>query len=278
MPWIPVSSPQVAIGSFLLRQRLNSEGLALAQKTSSKIRHYLVTESGGHWKLMTGSPAPFFPTLDELVEYYGRSTELGGVALRPRDENGFLVVTDPKLHSTDGDGDELLERVPSVVVGAAQSPTFRKLASDISSCQRLFDLISLGNGILDAEENKLLFNGEMARLRRNYRIRRSVLSYGCRKESWQPNKNAKECQSEDCQTKFSTTTRRHHCRSCGQVMCKTCSSQRFERSGLKLAKVCPLCHLFLSEVATGRVKEAIMTYGPSFSKMCPKVSKKLSTL
>lgn len=55
-------------GSFLVRQRLNTEGLALALKAPGKIRHYLVVENSGHWRLMTGSPSPFFPSLDELIE------------------------------------------------------------------------------------------------------------------------------------------------------------------------------------------------------------------
>lgn len=255
---------QAESGSFLIRQRLNTEGLALAHKTAGKIRHYLVTEDAGHWRLSTGSPSPFFSSLDELVQYYERSTELGGVQLRPRRSDGSLVAV-ASAEQGDSALDDL-ERPVSVTIGAAQSPAFKKLANEITSSVRLFDLISLGNGILDAEENRLLYAGEIVRLRRSYRIRRSVLSYGCPKTAWQPNKDAKRCQNGDCSAKFSTTNRRHHCRSCGLLMCKACSSQRFERSGLKLAKVCPLCHEFLSEISAGRVKEAVAKYGPTFTK------------
>mmetsp|Transcript_35731 Transcript_35731/g.93406 ORF Transcript_35731/g.93406 Transcript_35731/m.93406 type:complete len:485 (+) Transcript_35731:142-1596(+) len=255
-----------AVGSFLIRQRLNNEGFALAHRTVDKIRHYLVTQHEGHWRLVTGSPSPFFPTLDELVQYYMRSAELGGVTLRPREANGTITVADAGAALD-------TNRPSSAAIGGEQSPAFRKLSSGINGSERLFDLIALGNGILDAEENKMLYPGEAARLRRAYRIRRSILSYGCKKSSWQPNRDAKVCQNPGCGVKFTTTCRRHHCRSCGQLMCKACSSDSFEKTGLKLAKVCPQCLHFLTDVAKGRVKEAVATYGPTLGKLSKKISR-----
>lgn len=38
---------------------------------------------------------------------------------------------------------------------------------------------------------------------------------------WTPDESANNCNC--CQTNFSITKRKHHCRSCGEVVCKNCS-------------------------------------------------------
>lgn len=38
---------------------------------------------------------------------------------------------------------------------------------------------------------------------------------------WTPDESATKCNC--CQTNFSITKRKHHCRSCGEVVCKNCS-------------------------------------------------------
>lgn len=256
----------VTEGSFLIRQRLNTDGLALALKTSEKVRHYLVSEQNGHWRLMTGSPSPFFPTIDELVEYYSRTKELSGVSLLPRRDDRTLFPSQSNGVEGGFSGSEESHRDTTLT---GESKIFRKLTDMITSTERLFDLISLGNAILDAENAKELNDGELLKLRRSYRIRRSVLSYGCKKSSWQPNKDAKICQSVGCEVKFTRTTRRHHCRGCGLVMCKGCVMTKFERAGLKLTKICPVCYQFLSEVAKGRVKEAVTKFETHYRQCTP---------
>ena len=47
-----------------------------------------------------------------------------------------------------------------------------------------------------------------------------------------------------CGTQFSMTTRKHHCRSCGQIICSECCLKRIELPGhKKLKKVCDDCYV-----------------------------------
>uniref|UniRef100_A0A8C6JX01 Pleckstrin homology domain-containing family F member 1 n=2 Tax=Melopsittacus undulatus TaxID=13146 RepID=A0A8C6JX01_MELUD len=60
---------------------------------------------------------------------------------------------------------------------------------------------------------------------------------------WIPDKATDICM-RCTQTKFSTLTRRHHCRKCGFVVCADCSRQRFlmPRLSPKPLRVCSLCY------------------------------------
>ncbi|XP_021263899.1 pleckstrin homology domain-containing family F member 1 [Numida meleagris] len=60
---------------------------------------------------------------------------------------------------------------------------------------------------------------------------------------WIPDKATDICM-RCTQTKFSTLTRRHHCRKCGFVVCGDCSRQRFlmPRLSPKPLRVCNLCY------------------------------------
>nr|XP_025039470.1 pleckstrin homology domain-containing family F member 1 [Pelodiscus sinensis] len=60
---------------------------------------------------------------------------------------------------------------------------------------------------------------------------------------WIPDKATDICM-RCTQTKFSTLTRRHHCRKCGFVVCADCSRQRFlmPRLSPKPLRVCTLCY------------------------------------
>ena len=42
------------------------------------------------------------------------------------------------------------------------------------------------------------------------------------KPAWQSNRDAPRC--KHCNARFSSTKRRHHCRGCGGIFCKACSS------------------------------------------------------
>ena len=138
---------------------------------------------------------------------------------------------------------------------------FRLLTERIESCEKLYDLICLGNDILEAEKNSKLLEGEIGRLRTIYRLQRGRLHEGCIKTAWTPDREAPQCQI--CEVpfgRFGKGKRRHHCRNCGKCVCKGCSSQRFERAGLRLTKVCPVCYQFLSEVAAGHVRQATIDF------------------
>ncbi|XP_068117889.1 pleckstrin homology domain-containing family F member 1 [Hyperolius riggenbachi] len=60
---------------------------------------------------------------------------------------------------------------------------------------------------------------------------------------WIPDKATDICM-RCTQTKFTTITRRHHCRNCGFVVCQDCSKNRFLIPELssKPLRVCTLCH------------------------------------
>ena len=44
------------------------------------------------------------------------------------------------------------------------------------------------------------------------------------REDWTPDKSSNVCLS--CSSKFTTTNRRHHCRTCGELVCGSCSSKQ----------------------------------------------------
>lgn len=67
--------------------------------------------------------------------------------------------------------------------------------------------------------------------------------------SWIPDKAAEKCMC-CCLKKFSTTERRHHCRKCGFVVCKSCSKHREVLSNIhssKKLRVCNLCYKTIEE-------------------------------
>jgi hypothetical protein len=67
--------------------------------------------------------------------------------------------------------------------------------------------------------------------------------------SWVPDRSSKTCTAEECAITFSVFTRRHHCRSCGNLFCGACAPKRkgetVERLGLGLGgssqRVCGAC-------------------------------------
>ncbi|XP_019638095.1 PREDICTED: pleckstrin homology domain-containing family F member 2-like [Branchiostoma belcheri] len=56
---------------------------------------------------------------------------------------------------------------------------------------------------------------------------------------WQPDEEAAVCQ-RCLQTKFTLLERRHHCRSCGRVVCGDCSNRK-EVVQHKAVRVCHIC-------------------------------------
>ena len=63
------------------------------------------------------------------------------------------------------------------------------------------------------------------------------------KDEWQPDSGAPSCSA--CNARFSLHLRRHHCRRCGFVYCKDCSSHavpmRTARGDRKYLRVCDAC-------------------------------------
>ncbi|CAH1250841.1 PLEKHF1 [Branchiostoma lanceolatum] len=56
---------------------------------------------------------------------------------------------------------------------------------------------------------------------------------------WQPDEEANLCQ-RCLQTRFTLLERRHHCRSCGRVVCADCSNRK-EVVHQKAVRVCNIC-------------------------------------
>ena len=63
---------------------------------------------------------------------------------------------------------------------------------------------------------------------------------------WLKDKDAAECQS--CESAFSLSRRKHHCRNCGGIFCNTCSDNTMPLpSSAKPVRVCDICHSTLLE-------------------------------
>jgi len=66
------------------------------------------------------------------------------------------------------------------------------------------------------------------------------LENGC-SPRWKEDSEVTECQN--CSQPFTFTNRRHHCRLCGDIFCKTCSKYSVKVEG-KFKRVCESCHKF----------------------------------
>lgn len=68
---------------------------------------------------------------------------------------------------------------------------------------------------------------------------------------WQPEAGVNQC--AHCNTAFSLTVRKHHCRACGQVVCATCSAHTalvhspLSSSGSSIERVCTDCELIAAD-------------------------------
>ncbi|XP_064604177.1 zinc finger FYVE domain-containing protein 9-like isoform X2 [Liolophura sinensis] len=67
-------------------------------------------------------------------------------------------------------------------------------------------------------------------------------SLGSVAPKWVPDAEAPNCMQ--CDSRFTFTKRRHHCRACGKVFCSTCCNLKckLEYMGSKEARVCVACH------------------------------------
>jgi len=63
---------------------------------------------------------------------------------------------------------------------------------------------------------------------------------------WTQDSEVMDC--TNCNSKFTLTKRRHHCRRCGKVVCKACSSNKYQLvEGGAEVRVCVLCFKELVE-------------------------------
>ncbi|KAM6937893.1 FYVE, RhoGEF and PH domain-containing protein 6-like [Xenentodon cancila] len=70
---------------------------------------------------------------------------------------------------------------------------------------------------------------------------------GSKAPIWIPDPRTTMCMI--CTCEFTLTWRRHHCRACGKVVCRSCSSNKYCLEYLKnqLARVCDLCFVILQQ-------------------------------
>ncbi|XP_078574066.1 uncharacterized protein LOC144860618 isoform X2 [Branchiostoma floridae x Branchiostoma japonicum] len=71
---------------------------------------------------------------------------------------------------------------------------------------------------------------------------------------WVPDEDAPNCMK--CESKFTFTKRRHHCRACGKVLCSACCSQKARLAYMdnKSARVCSTCYNILQRAqARGQI-------------------------
>jgi hypothetical protein len=266
-------------GTFLVRGDGSPEDLILSVMASDRCLHFQVAEINGHFKITSGHASPFFSSLGALFEYYKHSKTLGetylGAHIGDQAQPASIAATAPssphpaspaqlpypsiphqQSQHLPSEAEQLPNRSNVKLSANSTSIVFCFLDERVRSTSKLYDLINLGNDVLEAEANGTLLEGELDQLRRIYKQQRVAFSEGCDKNAWVPNGHAQTCMVVDCNRTFTKTTRKHHCRSCGSVVCKSCSTQNFYRAGLQLTKVCHTCFAFLSEVADGNVKRA----------------------
>ena len=124
-----------------------------------------------------------------------------------------------------------------------QSPqkSFIMIANSVSDCDAWIGAIRGAATVLMADEIDI-GNG-----RRSFQIRKGTSGYeqpvsGRIAPMWQPDSATKKCTL--CTRKFGLLRRRHHCRSCGRVVCDVCSGSRhilLHINRRKPQRVCDRC-------------------------------------
>lgn len=85
---------------------------------------------------------------------------------------------------------------------------------------------------------------------------------------WIPDRKATACMVPGCTTKFNMLNRRHHCRQCGNLICRSCVGYAPVKKGASYArdKVCPACYTNIAEKWEGVIDEAVFTPPPDGSR------------
>eukprot|EP00058_Branchiostoma_floridae_P021399 XP_002606889.1 hypothetical protein BRAFLDRAFT_91658 [Branchiostoma floridae] len=86
---------------------------------------------------------------------------------------------------------------------------------------------------------------------------------------WVPDEDAPNCMK--CESKFTFTKRRHHCRACGKVLCSACCSQKARLAYMdnKSARVCSTCYNILQRAQARGQIAGISQVTPSSGQASP---------
>ncbi|KAI4794762.1 hypothetical protein KUCAC02_031856 [Chaenocephalus aceratus] len=90
------------------------------------------------------------------------------------------------------------------------------------------------------------------------------------KQYWMPDSQCKECY--DCNEKFTTFRRRHHCRLCGQIFCSRCCNQEIPGKFMGDLRACTYCRKIALSYAhsadSGSIGEDLSALSDSASTVC----------
>ncbi|KAM3725129.1 FYVE, RhoGEF and PH domain-containing protein [Dirofilaria immitis] len=78
---------------------------------------------------------------------------------------------------------------------------------------------------------------------------------------WIPDPKATSCMMAGCSTKFSVLNRRHHCRECGYLICRSCVGYAPVKTNnyYMRSKVCPECYVKIIKKWKGEMESTIFT-------------------
>eukprot|EP00053_Salpingoeca_punica_P023913 m.11741 g.11741 ORF g.11741 m.11741 type:complete len:559 (-) comp5917_c0_seq1:132-1808(-) len=155
-----------------------------------------------------------------------------------------------KINSTNAEGKFFVNEVTIL-----RSHHFQKMnptrSSAFRDCMHRLENIITRPNIGDfhnflATKRQSLKPGEEDELLIEMEKRSQQLRFGVDRKAWQPDESCTNCSS--CNVEFSLLVRRHHCRNCGKVVCRNCSSQKYSDDVVELEKVCPACYASLTSV------------------------------
>jgi hypothetical protein len=109
----------------------------------------------------------------------------------------------------------------------------------------------------EATEWKESIDSAIEELRKKNKDKRPLYQRGSIAPLWTPDNQSNTCMKCDKQFDF-FLNRRHHCRSCGDVVCKDCSSKKFLLSEMdsNQVRVCDTCYRSLSQKSLKNRQEA----------------------
>ena len=104
------------------------------------------------------------------------------------------------------------------------------------------DATKAGGG--SAAEASVVHSQQMEPSARSHGLVVSLLRHVRHTPAWVPDERVERCESPHCAKLFSVTSRRHHCRHCGRVICGACAPRKMALPQLgynKRVRVCQLC-------------------------------------
>ena len=76
-------------------------------------------------------------------------------------------------------------------------------------------------------------------------------------DHWMRDEHSESC--VDCKVKFTIYERKHHCRNCGKVFCRSCRQYQAEIPRLKImqpVRVCKSCHVELTNARKTKINSS----------------------